>query len=703
MSCKFPLCILIIIGIVTTGYAIDKQVVAVFEFVAENVSNQTALIVGRSLRSSLTEIRCFIIIERTQMDSVLKAQGQNLDECTKEGCGTKMGQLLDADLIILGEVSRIDRMFTLSARLIDLTTSEHIINKTLSFEAESEANVINYAPQLAYMLTGGITLKASIIEVGHEIFIDAGTGLVTKGQRFTVKRKGDEIRHPETGDVLGYNILDIGEIEVVKVLDDALASCKQVKETSLQKGDFVEIVWEYQPTSPQVDPITHKPTTIKTIGGLIVNSEPTGATVFLNGDEIGKTPLNKSDIEAGEHTMVIHREGYVDNVQLVTIPTGRTVQATARLVKMKGTLIIKTDPAGGWITINGKSEGEAKPTGLEFKDMPIGLYKIKAELDHYYTTEKNVKVRYGARDKVYLKLNPKPGSIFVTSTPSGADIILAGRQTRVKTPGKIENVQVGKYQLLLRLNGFEDKIERIVVKPDQTTTISSVLQCKKTEKDDVKPIKRKTHSSPTPSKPRMTAIGKSTNADDYACVTFAVGYSNIRAGYMTFTQLDSTRQNEDKKEYLYRRELTFDKNIRMKRYYLYFGDEVAGIRLSMGHSEGVSKIDAVIFSGGYFEYHNFLSAFSGAFGTWYLIMNIKDIGIKRLFGGLMQFQLDEKYALFESFTIGAFVSLNIHFDFQIFDPDIEEDGFTWSDKEDISQAKKFENWIGFGLSLGYRF
>ncbi|MDR2181461.1 MAG: PEGA domain-containing protein, partial [Treponema sp.] len=46
--------------------------------------------------------------------------------------------------------------------------------------------------------------------------------------------------------------------------------------------------------------------------GLYVNSEPSGAQVFINGIERGKTPFTLDTLRAGEYSVRVVKEGYLE-------------------------------------------------------------------------------------------------------------------------------------------------------------------------------------------------------------------------------------------------------------------------------------------------------------------------------------------------------------------------------------------------------
>src|SRR5262245_37985852 len=71
------------------------------------------------------------------------------------------------------------------------------------------------------------------------------------------------------------------------------------------------------------------------VGSLLVESDPVGASVFVDGRLAGETPLTLPAIAPGVHRVRIVRLGYLENSRLVTVKSGTRATLRARL----------TDPA----------------------------------------------------------------------------------------------------------------------------------------------------------------------------------------------------------------------------------------------------------------------------------------------------------------------------------------------------------------------
>src|SRR5262245_35045729 len=68
-----------------------------------------------------------------------------------------------------------------------------------------------------------------------------------------------------------------------------------------------------------------------TVGSLLVDSDPTGATVYINGRLAGQTPLTLPAVAAGVHRIRLVRLGFLEHSRLVTVKAGGRATLRSRL------------------------------------------------------------------------------------------------------------------------------------------------------------------------------------------------------------------------------------------------------------------------------------------------------------------------------------------------------------------------------------
>ena len=71
---------------------------------------------------------------------------------------------------------------------------------------------------------------------------------------------------------------------------------------------------------------------LEPICGMVdITSTPIGAIITIDGVEVGKTPLMKSDVLVGRRTIVISKEGYNSNTEVVDVVQGKVISVKSSL------------------------------------------------------------------------------------------------------------------------------------------------------------------------------------------------------------------------------------------------------------------------------------------------------------------------------------------------------------------------------------
>jgi len=111
-----------------------------------------------------------------------------------------------------------------------------------------------------------------------------------------------------------------------------------------------------------------------------VISTPDGATVALDGQEKGTTPLLLSDIEPGEHTLFVFAPGFRDRQVKINSTQGHKLIVDMQLALVAGEKEA-TDSAEK-SSEEGSQEGDAKSSSsatLKILDTPTGWLRVRSE------------------------------------------------------------------------------------------------------------------------------------------------------------------------------------------------------------------------------------------------------------------------------------------------------------------------------------
>ncbi|NQU05599.1 MAG: PEGA domain-containing protein [Calditrichaeota bacterium] len=221
--------------------------------------------------------------------------------------------------------------------------------------------------------------------------------------------------------------------------------------------------------------VTHKIHMQKEYAGLKVTSDPSGATVFLDGDRLGMTPLEKNDLTPGEGMLTVEKDGYVTNSQIVRLKVGDNPPVNVYLAIQTGSISITTIPSGAEVFLDNESIGVYNGTPIVRNKLSIGSHTARVRMEGYNDASQTIDVTFNTTSTVQLSLQGKPGALFVTTTPSGASIYLDGVDTDKKTSAKISDLSSGQHKLGLRLSGYNDIVKTVIVLPGKTETINETL------------------------------------------------------------------------------------------------------------------------------------------------------------------------------------------------------------------------------------
>jgi TolB-like protein/TM2 domain-containing membrane protein YozV len=102
-----------------------KTFLAVLDLeIVGNVPQDLKIPLSESIREGLFRTGRFRVIDRNNMDRILKEQGQQLSDCSSSECAVQVGRLLGVQKMVTASLSRVGNIFVISAQLINVETGE---------------------------------------------------------------------------------------------------------------------------------------------------------------------------------------------------------------------------------------------------------------------------------------------------------------------------------------------------------------------------------------------------------------------------------------------------------------------------------------------------------------------------------------------------------------------------------------------------
>ncbi len=233
---------------------------------------------------------------------------------------------------------------------------------------------------------------------------------------------------------------------------------------------------EKDPARPTLSPAEEgeEAETMRALGAIVVKSDPPGASVWLDGEEVGSTPAVIEDVPVGEkHEVRVEKEGYGTWVRTVEPDSNRPVPLQARLEKLVGTIVVESTPPGASVFLDDKELRDSTP--LEIPDISADYaHKITLKKKGYESAVQPVTLKPGERKEVQVALRPLFGEILVISEPPGARIYLNDRDMARKTPTRLSDLSPGTYTLKLKREGYAVWEDEVVVKASQRLDLPGV-------------------------------------------------------------------------------------------------------------------------------------------------------------------------------------------------------------------------------------
>lgn len=204
-----------------------------------------------------------------------------------------------------------------------------------------------------------------------------------------------------------------------------------------------------------------------------LTSQPAGATVIVDGMDRGTTPLTLFDIAPGRHQVKFRLAGYIERVRYIDTAESPFVEKNEVMVEEKGLLLLKSEPAGANIFIDGMSAGITPKliTNLAVKD----TYSVKLRKAGYQ--EQSLVVKFEGRKPLVREetLVLASGKINLMSEPSGAEVSVNGI-VRGKTPITVSDVPRGRAVVKFSLEGFSEEVRELAINAGDVQTLPVVMK-----------------------------------------------------------------------------------------------------------------------------------------------------------------------------------------------------------------------------------
>jgi len=205
---------------------------------------------------------------------------------------------------------------------------------------------------------------------------------------------------------------------------------------------------------------------------VVVTSQPVGATVIVDGRDRGVTPLTLFNLTPGPHHLRYRMAGYVERDRFFTTDEGPVLEKNEVLVEETGLLLLKTEPAGANVEIDGVSFGQ---TPKLVTTLPVnGSYTVTFAKTGYQPLK--IAVKFNGREPQVReeKLVLDSGTLNVVTEPAGAEVTVNGL-VRGMAPTVVRDVPKGRASVRVRLQGYKEERRDLALKAGDEQTLELKL------------------------------------------------------------------------------------------------------------------------------------------------------------------------------------------------------------------------------------
>jgi hypothetical protein len=287
---------------------------------------------------------------------------------------------------------------------------------------------------------------------GCDLSIPAGKGSIT------IKSTPERAEVLVNGTVQGTAPVNIAGLVpgdyIVELRKDGFE--RAYKSVSLLEGQEMEVALNMKPIT----------------GLLLVDSNPQGADVVIDGISKGNTPLLLTDLPLGEYNLEFKSPKQLPRTMTAELIDRTPVRAYAELVSNTAQLDVSSVPDGAEVRINGILAGE---TPIRIEEVQAGEADVKVSKRGY--TPYQIRMLFEATKpyKVDAELTALPSGLTVLSSPEGARIMIDNKVVG-EAPITLSNLKEGPHEVSASLEGHANMTKSIYLEPDINDSVEFAME-----------------------------------------------------------------------------------------------------------------------------------------------------------------------------------------------------------------------------------
>lgn len=232
-------------------------------------------------------------------------------------------------------------------------------------------------------------------------------------------------------------------------------------------------------------------------GQLAIDSTPQGAQVQVDGssDASWVTPFAMTNLQPGQHSITVSKAGYSTDSRTMNVTSGNRATTVVHLAKLMATLVVKSDPAGASIYVDGRDAGTKTPGQISVeKGQHVVLVRMSGYIDETMNAQfalgqtfnfsptlrslgntENLKT-VGKMSKLFGgRGQAGQGTLSIRTQPKGAQIAINQHLLEKGSPADVL-LDPGNYVIDITLTGYAPVHKVISVDKGSKAVVDEVMQ-----------------------------------------------------------------------------------------------------------------------------------------------------------------------------------------------------------------------------------
>ncbi|MBN8216466.1 MAG: hypothetical protein J0L75_07465 [Spirochaetes bacterium] len=221
--------------------AADRLRIAVYQFDSRSgVEPAVAGNVTDLFQTEFARLNRFDVLERANLQRVIKEQSIQSSGCVESSCAVKLGNLLGVQKMVVGAVFRMGGAYYVNLHFVDVELAR--VDFSESASTPEEHGLPALIAEMALNIVKKIPVSARIVKLTGDRTAFCNLGVddgVRPGETVQIVRLGEAVMDPGTGALLGRDRTVLGEAQLTEFTGLSFGTLRFPTNMEVRVGDLV--------------------------------------------------------------------------------------------------------------------------------------------------------------------------------------------------------------------------------------------------------------------------------------------------------------------------------------------------------------------------------------------------------------------------------------------------------------------------------